>query len=219
MVHSTSQQLLPLATHTTELPEFIIGEGNTLAYRSLLEMPCSSPVIYLYGEAGCGKSLLASYWVNATQAVRLPLSFIEKDLFNITGGAYLLDPLQVTEAREPLLFHLLNLVRETDSQLLICARQSPAALNIRLPDLASRLRGAHSLSIAAPDDTMLQVMLLQQLSQRQLRIDGTVIDYLVRRMPRSYGAVYTMVATLDRLSLQSQRPITTVLAREALESL
>ncbi len=193
--------------------ELIIGEGNALAVRTVLS-GWREPVLVLSGEEGSGKTLLATEWAHLHGA-RLIHEPITHYLPNIGARErYLLDPLTLDE--EVSLFHLLNVIRETGSQLLICCRQPAQRLPVRLPDLASRLRAARSVAILPPDDAMLHALFIQQLSVRQLRVEPGVIAYALARLPRSFAAVIACVEALDHLSLEKRQSITLPLAREVL---
>jgi chromosomal replication initiation ATPase DnaA len=214
------QPSLPLSLPPAEtLPELIIGEGNRLAYRLLFEdTGWGSSALYLQGEAGCGKSLLAQMWAEKQGAVFLPAALDDAFIASLTTGVYVLDPLAGESLPETALFHLLNLVKETGSRLLICSRIPVAALPITLPDLVSRLRALPVATIFAPDDTMLAALLMQQFATRQLRVESGIIPYLLSRIPRSFAAAIAVVEKLDHLSLAAKRSITLPLVRQALES-
>jgi chromosomal replication initiation ATPase DnaA len=92
----------------------------------------------------------------------------------------------------------------------------PASLLVGLADLASRLRSLPVAGIAPPDDALLAAVLLKHLADRQLRVPPGVIAYLVPRMERSFAAAASFAARLDRLSLETNRPVTLKLARTVL---
>lgn len=212
------QQILPLPAPATYGPDYIIGESNRDSVGLLLgEQLLAEPVLYLYGEPGCGKSMLATLWAQRHQADTLQLPLAQEVLTTFESGRYVLDPLVLGEATERPLFHLLNLIRQTSSQLLICAREAPHQLLVRLPDLASRLRAAHALPITAPDDAMLEALFIQHFASRQLRVAPHVIQYLIRRMPRSFHAAHALAAGMDHYSITHQHPITLATARHVLQ--
>jgi chromosomal replication initiation ATPase DnaA len=68
------------------------------------------------------------------------------------------------------------------------------------------------LSVAAPDDALLAMVLVKLFADRQLVVAPAVVDYLVRRMERSYAAAALLVRQLDEAALSSGRPISRQLA-------
>jgi chromosomal replication initiation ATPase DnaA len=117
---------------------------------------------------------------------------------------------------EAALFHLHNLLRETGRHLLLTGREPPARWGLRLPDLRSRLTVLPLAAIGAPDDDLLQAVLVKLFADRQLRVGHDLLAYLLPRMERSFAAARDLVARLDAAGLAGQRPVSVPLAREVL---
>jgi len=83
---------------------------------------------------------------------------------------------------------------------------------MRLPDLASRLRAITAVQILPPDDSLLRALLRRLLSDRQLRVDADVQDWLPLRLPRSPAALREAVARLDHAELPPRGRITRAVA-------
>jgi chromosomal replication initiation ATPase DnaA len=88
---------------------------------------------------------------------------------------------------------------------------------VTLPDLRSRLATANVTEILPPDDMLLQVLLIKQFSDRQLRVPGEVVTFILRRMERSFEAARSIVDRVDRAALAERRNITLPLVRDVLE--
>jgi chromosomal replication initiation ATPase DnaA len=100
--------------------------------------------------------------------------------------------------------------------VLLASRQPAARWGVRLPDLASRLRAITAVEIRAPDDELLRSLLVRLIAAHQLPVTQPVHDWLLRRLPRTAGALREAMARLDSASLAAHRPITVPLARETL---
>jgi chromosomal replication initiation ATPase DnaA len=87
---------------------------------------------------------------------------------------------------------------------------------MRLPDLRSRLLAAPSVAIGAPDDALLGAVLAKLFTDRQLQVSPEVIEWLLRRIERSFAGARGAVARLDAAALALKRPVTVLLAREVL---
>ena len=83
-----------------------------------------------------------------------------------------------------------------------------------LPDLSSRMRALSVATLDAPDDALLRSLLEKYFADRQLAVATQVLDYMVSRMERSFVAVQTIAAAMDRRSLAERRNLTLPLARE-----
>jgi chromosomal replication initiation ATPase DnaA len=85
-----------------------------------------------------------------------------------------------------------------------------------LPDLVSRLRAIGMVTIDTPDDDLFRSLLVKLFLDRQLIVDTSVVDFLVRRIERSFDAARHVVSVLDREGLSRGRRITRALAGELL---
>jgi chromosomal replication initiation ATPase DnaA len=122
------------------------------------------------------------------------------------------------QSGEEALLHLYNVAAETGRHLLLTAHRPPARWEVRLADLASRLKAAPQAGIGDPDDALIAAVLVKQFADRQLPVDDGVISFMVARMERSFAAARAAVERIDHLSLAERRPVTVPLARRVLES-
>jgi len=100
--------------------------------------------------------------------------------------------------------------------LLLTGREAPSRWGLGLPDLTSRLATLPVASIGAPDDALLQVLLLKLFADRQLKVGPDVLAYLLPRMERSFLAARALVEEVDAAALAMKRPVTIPLLREIL---
>ena len=89
---------------------------------------------------------------------------------------------------------------------------------ITLPDLASRIQGTSVAELRAPDDALLNAVLVKQFSDRQIAIDPKVVNFVLPRMERSFMGIAALVATLDKAALKLGKPISVKMARQVLDS-
>ncbi len=205
--------------------DFLITEANAEAVALLEAWPAwSGPLAVLYGPAGAGKSHLAEVFVahvaaHAARAVRLmgvaDLPF-DPPVLLAHADALVLDDSDAG-VDEIGLFHLVNAVREAGKSLLILCRSSPTQW-AHLPDLRSRLLAAPTARIDDPDDTVMTAVLVKLFADRQMRVPQDVIDYALRQMERTFAAAQKLVADVDALSLEQQRPVTIPLVKLILEA-
>ena len=97
---------------------------------------------------------------------------------------------------------------------LLTARRFPAAWNVTLPDLASRLKAAATVEIHEPDDQPLAGVITKLFADRQVEVDAPVVQYLVRRIERSLSTAIEVVDRMDRAALEQKTRITRALAAE-----
>jgi DnaA regulatory inactivator Hda len=229
-VESAGQLALDLPHATgTSLADFLRAPCNAAALDAVLRWPdWPGPALVLSGPPGSGKTHLARIWAERAGALAVALEDARDDagrLLRRLGGpdapaaCAIDDADRLAERDEALLFHAHNAVVGRGGSLLLTAARPPAAWPVRLPDLRSRLLAAASARIEPPDDTLLAALLVKQFADRQLRVDGDVVAFLVARIERSFAAARSVVRALDRASLRARRPVTLPLARLVLEEL
>lgn len=206
---SPSQIALPLSARTSsEAQRVIVGAANAQVIEALQE-PARWPfhVAVLTGPPRSGKSLLAR-WAQGLAGA---------DSLEVVDDAETMD--------ETELFHRWNAVQQGGSReggaLLIVANadEEHGGWRIALPDLASRIGGSLQLEIGAPDDAFAADLIHAHAEARGLSLPDGAAEYLVPRTTRSFAAIETLVATIDRISLERQAPATMSVWRAALEAL
>ena len=202
--------------------DFLVSPSNAAAWEMFERWPqWPDRILLLLGPTGSGKSHLAAIWAARTKARvlsgrSLPLA----DLPALAGsGAILLEDADSASGVERELFHLVNLVRESSSWLVITGRRWPDGWNLATPDLLSRLRLAPAVEIGEPDDALVRAVLVKLFVDRQLVVDTSVVEYLGVRIERSLDAARNIVEALDREALALGRPVTRPMAGDVLRRL
>jgi chromosomal replication initiation ATPase DnaA len=209
--------LPPLTSFSRE--DFLVSPSNEAAYAFIERWPdWPARRALLIGPTGSGKSHLAAIWSEAAKAVTMSARLLDDEAVPelVARGAIVLEDAQAG-IDETALFHLLNLVGEAGASLLISAHEVPDRWGLSLPDLISRLRAMTVLTIDIPDDDLFRMLLVKLFLDRQLVVDISVVDFLLRRIERSFDAARQVVAVLDREGLSRGRRITRALAGELLK--
>jgi chromosomal replication initiation ATPase DnaA len=225
LVSYPSQFTLALPQSTAYSAEdFAVSASNTHAYEAIMQWPdWQQPVLVLTGEAASGKTHLAHIWAQRSDAQFLDPQHLTRDKVKTLvehGGAsqaWALDPI-TTMVDETALFHLLNAVREQGGWLLLTTATPPAQMDIALADLRSRLCAAPLALLHEPDDVALTAVLIKQFADKQLRVTEDVLQYLLRRMDRSFAAAQQWVQRLDNAALARQSKISVHLVRQLMDA-
>ena len=171
----------------------------------------------IWGPPASGKTLLGQIFARQTDAIWLD-SLPATSRPAPSATPLILDNLTNSPAwDEEELLHLINDSAAAGGGLLLLSDGPVAAMGWTLPDLQSRLRSFAAEELAAPDDIFLKALLDRHFIARQCLVPGTVLDYIVSRMPRSHQAAAVLAAEIDARSLASRKPVTISLVRALFE--
>jgi chromosomal replication initiation ATPase DnaA len=197
--------------------DFLEGPSNAKALALIERWPdWPDRLAVLVGPEGSGKSHLAAIWAQASGARILSAKLLgETDLPHaFATGALVVEDLEADGLNERALFHLINMAREQQVDVLLTARNAPAGFDVGIRDLGSRLRVLPAVTLAAPDDALLRALIVKLAADRQLAVDEALVNYLANRIERSFASARAAVALLDEEALRQHRPVTRALAAE-----
>lgn len=205
------------------LDNFIPGRNAELrqALGDLADGSAGERFVYLWGGRGSGKSHLLTATFRSLIARGRPAVFVEQgarfpDAGAIAGAALIVDDVHLApHDRQHTLFHLYNVLRETQGALVAAGNAPPGALPLRA-DLLTRLGWGLVYQIHPLSDDEKAAALADHARGRGLRLPAEVIAYLFNRYPRDLRQLMGLLDALDRYSLETKRPITVPLVRELL---
>ena len=209
---------LPLDLQFISTPgrdDFLVSDCNRLATSWIdcwPDWPGQYRVLNLVGPEASGKSHLAAIWSRKADA--LTITELADGTAPVDGNI-ILDNLDAGDSwNEEALFHLVNRTADGAASVLVTSETPVAAMGWSLQDLSSRMRAVSVTTLDAPDDALLRSLLEKYFADRQLAVATQVLDYMASRIERSFVAVQTIAAAMDRRSLAERRNLTLPLARE-----
>jgi len=194
---------------------FVTGANAELtnALESATHGTFTERVIYVWGEAGAGKTHLLKALVNAVKGSRY---FAERDLADADmKGTLAVDGVErLPEDRQVALFNAFN--ERTFDLLVVSASASPREVPIRR-DLATRLATGLTYRVVALTDAEKGAALAAHAKTRGFAIPEDVTSYLLTHERRDMGSLIGALDSLDRYSMETGRPITIPLLKAALQ--
>lgn len=165
--------------------------------------------LMLMGPKGCGKTHLGHVF-----------SEVVIQACDVTAGFMLEAPKIVLEnvdeeVDEEALFHFFNYTKQKGIGVVMTARRMP---KFHLADLASRMALVPKIPIQAPDDDLMYAVLARGFEERGIKVEPAVLEYIVKRVERSFPAVQGLIEAADELSLAYGRAITIPMIRPLFEA-
>ena len=115
---------------------------------------------------------------------------------------------------EKLLYSIFNLIEQDNKYLLISSKKPIDTMKFTLPDLLSRLKNCVIAKIEQPDDELIYAIILKSFSDRQIKLDNKIIDYIIKRIARSYSKMHEFIYKIDELSLKKKKSINFKIIKE-----
>lgn len=205
--------------------------GNGLAVAVLQRMAegAGERQAWVAGAAGLGKSHLLQAACHAAarhgrRPAYLPLAGETGLQAGMLEGLEALDlvcldgieAIAGDEDWELALFNLINAARAAGARLLLASRRTPAHLEVRLPDLASRLAWGVVLQLVPPTDAQTRDALCARARSLGLELPPAAADYLQRHYGRDLAGQLQRLETLDRASLAAGRRLTVPFIKQVL---
>ena len=119
---------------------------------------------------------------------------------------------------EVLIYSLFNTVDQDNKYLIINSTIPINEINFKLDDLKSRTKNCLFAKIEKPDDELMFALVLKNFSDRQIVIDKKLIDFIIKRIDRSYDKIFEFIYKIDELSLKKKKPIDFKTIKEVLKA-
>jgi len=169
------------------------------------------------GEKYSGKSHLINIFLKKFKGIKLEANSLNNnDIKNIKIYENIILENLSKETDEKLLYTLLNTIDQDNKYLIVTSSQSIVDIEFNLEDLRSRTKNFILLNIKKPDDELIYALLLKNFSDRQISIDEKFIDYIIKRIDRSYGKIFDFIYKIDERSLKKKKSIDFKIIKEVL---
>ena len=115
-----------------------------------------------------------------------------------------------------MLFTLLNIIDQDNKYLIVTTIKPIVNLSFKLDDLNSRSKNFLLSNIEKPEDDLMFALILKNLSDRQISIDKKLIDFIIKKIDRSYGKIFDFIYKIDEISLKKKKSIDFKIIKEVL---
>jgi len=198
--------------------DFYVSKSNEFAFKLLNSWPkWEKNFVNLIGEKFSGKTHLINIFLEKFKGIKIEANEINNEfLKNISVFENIIIENFDDKIDENILFTLLNIIDQDNKYLILTSKNPIVDYSFNLKDLNSRSKNFLLCNIEKPGDDLMFALILKNLSDRQISIDKKLVDFIIKRIDRSYGKIYDFIYKIDKISLKRKKPIDFKIIKEAL---
>ena len=198
--------------------DFFVSKSNYFAFTLIEKWPkWEKNIVNIYGEKSSGKTHLANIFYKKNKAKKIIEDQLNDELIkNLKIYENIILEDFENKIDERLLYSLFNLVDRDNKYLLINSLKPISEMSFLLDDLKSRSKNCLFAKIESPDDDLVFAIILKIFSDKQITVDKKLINFIIKRIDRSYGKISDFIYKIDELSLKKKKPINIKTIKEIL---
>ena len=198
---------------------FFVSKSNFLAYEILNKWPrWGNNILNIYGDKFSGKTHLANIFKKKSKTRYITEAELNDEIFKELKlyESLILDNFN-NKVSERLLYTFLNFIDQSNKYLLITSEKPINNYKFELNDLKSRSKNCLFAKIEIPDDELILAIIIKNFSDKQIILEKKLIEFIIKRIDRSYSKIYDFIYKLDELSLKKKKPINLKIIKEILK--
>ncbi len=198
---------------------FYVTKSNFLAYEILNKWPrWEKNILNIHGEKYSGKTHLANIFKKKSKTKYILGNELNDEIFKELKlyESLILENFN-NKIPERILYSFFNFIDQSNKYLLITSESAINEYKFELNDLNSRAKNCLFAKLEIPDDELIFAIIIKNFSDKQIIIEKKLIEFIIKRIDRSYRKIYDFIYKLDELSLKKKKPITLKIIKEILK--
>ncbi len=198
--------------------DFYVSKSNKNIFNMLNNWPkWEKNFLNIIGDRYSGKTHLMNIFIKKFKGIKLNAnSLSDENLNQIKFYENIILEDLTEKINEKLIYSLFNIIDIDNKFIIVTSNKQITDINFSLPDLKSRTNNFIIQKIEQPDDELMFALILKNLSDRQISIDEKLINFIIKRIDRSYGNIFNFIYKVDELSLKKKKPIDFKIIKEVL---
>ena len=198
--------------------DFYVAKSNEFSFKLLNSWPkWEKNFVNLIGQKFSGKTHLVNIFLEKFNGIKIEANELTNDtLKQIKIFENIIIENFNDQIDENLFFTLLNIIDQDNKYLILTSKKPIVEHLFKLNDLNSRSKNFLLSHIEKPSDDLMFALILKNLSDRQISIDKKLIDFIIKRIDRSYGKIFDFIYKIDEVSLKRKKPIDFRIIKEVL---
>ncbi len=198
--------------------DFYVSSSNKHIFDLLNKWPkWEKNFLNISGEKFSGKSHLTNIFLKKYKGIKLEAKSLNNQILKEIKihQNIVLENLD-KDIEEKLFFTFLNIIDQDNKYLIVTSKQQIVNIEFNLEDLRSRSKNFLLQNIEKPDDELMFALILKNFSDRQVSIERNLIDYIIKRIDRSYSKIFDFIYKIDEMSLKKKKSIDFKIIKAAL---
>ena len=189
--------------------DFYVSKSNEYIFNFLNNWPkWEKNFININGENFSGKTHLTKIFLKKYKGVVLEAKFLnDDDLKQIKPYENIVLENLEKNVNERLIYSLFNIIDQDNKYLIVTSIKPITKIDFELHDLKSRTKNFLLQTIEKPDDDLIFALLLKNFSDRQISIEKKLINFIIKRIDRSYSKIFDFIYKIDEMSLKKKKSI------------
>ena len=199
--------------------DFYVSSNNFEVYKLLESWPnWPSKNVNIFGPKGSGKTHLANILKKKINSFIIEANELKNEtLQKIKSRECLIIDNYNNNIEEKLLYSALNQANQENQYVVINSHDSIKNCDVTLKDLKSRFESFVDLGIKLPTDDLLRVILTKSFSDKQIKVNVKLLEYILKNIDRSYEKVFEFIKNIDTESLSTGKSININLIKKVLK--
>ena len=198
--------------------DFYVGKSNFYSFEIIHKWPkWEKNFLNISGEKFSGKTHLANIFLKKFNGIRIESSLLNNEnLKEIKPYQNVVLENLDLDINEKIIYTLFNIIDQDNKFLIITSLKPIAEIDFKLKDLKSRTKNCLLAKIKNPDDELMFALILKNLADRQITLDKKLINFIIKRIERSYDKIFEFIYKIDEISLKKKKPINFKIINEVL---
>ena len=189
--------------------DFFVSKSNEHIFNILNKWPMwEKNFLNISGENLSGKTHLTNIFIKKFKGIKFESKLLnDESLKEIKIHQNIIVENLDNNIDEKLFFSLINIIEQENKFLIVTSLEPIVKIKFKLDDLKSRATNFLIQNIEKPDDELIYALILKNLSDRQISLDKKLINYIIKRIDRSYSKIFDFIYKIDEISLKKKKSI------------
>ena len=198
--------------------DFYLSKSNKHVFDFLNIWPkWEKNFVNVIGEKYSGKTHLMNIFLQKNKGIKFEGKFLDNDdLKKSKIYENIIIENLTSDVDEKLIYSFFNLIEQDNKFIIVTSVKPIVEISFELKDLKSRAKNFILLNIEKPNDELIFAIILKNLSDRQISLDDKYIEFIIKRIDRSYSKIYDFIYKIDQLSLKKKKSIDFNIIKEVL---